>query len=190
METSPKTKLVQPALDQPRRSGLAGAGSTRKPTAAAMEEVPAGFRPLFRTSPFLDLLGPLYCREAAAGLVIGLRIAPKHANARGLIHGGVLMTLCDIAMGYAAAHCEEPPLTLTTAHVSTDFAGSAKVGEWLESRPDIRRIGGRLAFVGVDLTVNSVRIVHASGVYLRHGEASSEGHAAARQSSTRESPPG
>src|SRR5207247_1119397 len=82
-------------------------------------------------SPWCDVLGPLYCREAAGGLVIGLRIAPKHANARGLIHGGVLMTLCDIAMGYAAAHCAEPPLTFTTAHVSTDFAGSAKVGEWL-----------------------------------------------------------
>jgi len=101
------------------------------------------------------------------GLVIGLRVAPKHANARGAIHGGMLMTLCDIAMGYAAAHSEEPPLTFTTAHISTDFAGTAKVGDWIESRPDIQRIGGRLAFVNVDLLVDTHRIVHASGVYLR-----------------------
>lgn len=150
-----------------------------------MEEVPAGFQPLFRTSPFLDVLGPLYCRAAGSGLIIGLRVAPKHANARGLIHGGVLMTLCDIAMGYAAAHSENPPLTFTTAHVSTDFAGSAKVGDWLESRPNIQRIGGRLAFVSVDLIVNSIRIVHASGVYLRQGELGTEPRAAANQASAR-----
>lgn len=37
----------------------------------------------------------------------------------------------------------------------------------LESRVDVQRIGGRLAFVDVYLVVNSTRIVRASGVYLR-----------------------
>ena len=32
-------------------------------------------------------------------LSLGLRILPKHANARGIAHGGLLMTLCDIALG-------------------------------------------------------------------------------------------
>jgi acyl-coenzyme A thioesterase 13 len=131
------------------------------------DDVPTGFEPLFRTSPFLDALGPFYCRRGDDGLVIGLRLAPKHANARGLAHGGVLLTLCDIALGYSAAHSEDPPLTLTTAHVSADFAGSARIGDWVESRADIQRIGGRLAFVNVYLVVNSTRIVRASGVYVR-----------------------
>jgi len=134
-----------------------------------MAEVPPGFRPLFRTSPFLEELGPFYYRDAPGGPIIGLRIAPKHANARGLAHGGVLMSLCDIALGYSAAHSENPPLTLTTAHISADFAGSAKVGDWVESRPDVQRIGRHLAFVSVDLVANSTRILHASGVYLRQG---------------------
>ena len=138
------------------------------------DEVPAGFEPLFRTSPFLDALGPFYCRRGEGGLVIGLRLAPKHANARGLAHGGLLLTLCDIALGYSAAHSQDPPVTLTTAHISADFAGSARIGDWVESRADVQRIGGRLAFVNVYLVVNSTRIVRASGVYLR-GESDARG---------------
>jgi uncharacterized protein (TIGR00369 family) len=134
---------------------------------AADDAVPPGFEPLFRTSPFLDALGPFYYRRGESGLVIGLRLAPKHANARGVAHGGLLLTLCDIALGYAAAYSQDPPVTLTTAHISADFAGSARIGDWIESRADIQRVGGRLAFVNVYLVVNSTRIVRASGVYLR-----------------------
>lgn len=130
------------------------------------DDIPPGFEPLFRTSPFLDALGPFYCRRSESGLSIGLRLAPKHANARGVAHGGLLLTLCDIALGYAAAHSQDPPLTLTTTHISADFAGSARIGDWIESRADIQRIGGRVAFVNVYLVVNSARIVRASGVYL------------------------
>lgn len=137
------------------------------------EEPPAGFEPLFRTSPFLDLLGPFYYRPGDRPLVVGVRVAPRHANARGLAHGGLLLTLCDIALGYAAAHTEDPPLRLTTAHVSADFAGSVEIGDWVESRAEIQRIGGQLAFVNVYLVVKSKRIVRASGVYLRHAASTS-----------------
>jgi acyl-coenzyme A thioesterase PaaI-like protein len=113
-------------------------------SASEPNDVPAGFTPLFRTSPFLDAVGPFYSRQDEDGLVIGLRIAPKHANARGLAHGGLLLTL-----------------------VSADFAGSARVGDWVESRADIQRVGRQLAFVNVYLVVNNTRIVRASGVYLR-----------------------
>lgn len=132
-----------------------------------MTAVPPGFQPLFRTSPFLDLVGPFYFREEGGGLVIGLRIAPQHANARGLAHGGLLLTLADIALGYAAARSEMPALSLTTAHLSTDFAGSAKIGDWVEARVDIQRIGSRLVFANSYLSVGSERIVRASGVFAR-----------------------
>jgi hypothetical protein len=32
---------------------------------------------------------------------------------------------------------------LTTANLSTDFAGSTKLGGWLEARADIQKLGGR-----------------------------------------------
>src|SRR5437764_10285032 len=71
---------------------------------------PAGFEPLFRTSPFLETVGPFFYRKSPDGsFVVGLRVLPKHANARGAAHGGLLLTLLDIALGYRAALSETPP---------------------------------------------------------------------------------
>ena len=52
-------------------------------------EMPEGFEPIFRSSPYLELLGPIYNKKTDEGLVIGLRAREKHCNARGLVHGGV-----------------------------------------------------------------------------------------------------
>jgi acyl-coenzyme A thioesterase 13 len=136
-----------------------------------MIDVPAGFEALFRSSPFLDLVGPFYYRKDSGGLVIGLRIAAKHANARGTAHGGLLLTLADIALGYAAAFSDEPPLSLTTAHIDADFAGTAKVGDWVEASVDIQRIGSRLVFANAYLSIRDERIVRSSAVFARNAGA-------------------
>src|SRR5260370_9487822 len=105
-----------------------------------------GFTPLSRTSPFLDALGPFYHRRDGRALVLGVRIAEKHCNARGTAHGGLLMTLAEIALGYNLAYAEDPPASLTTANLSADFPGSAKLGDWLESQGYIPKLSGPLPF--------------------------------------------
>ena len=134
----------------------------------ATDDAPEGWAPLFRTSPFLDAIGPFHQRESADGFIVGLRIQPKHANARGLAHGGVLMTLADIALGYRSAFSVDPPASLTTASVTTDFAGSAKVGDWLEAHVEVQKVGGRLAFANAWLVVDGQRIARASAVFARN----------------------
>jgi acyl-coenzyme A thioesterase 13 len=109
-------------------------------------EIPQEFVPIFRTSPFLDTIGPLFCRGEAEQLSIGMRVAEKHCNARGSVHGGVLATLCDIALGYTMAFSTNPPQALTTANLNISYAGTAKLGDWIESRVDIQRRGSRLSF--------------------------------------------
>ena len=131
---------------------------------------PPGFAPLFRTSPFLETVGPFFYRGAQDGaFVIGLRVLPKHANARGGAHGGLLMTLLDIALGYRASLSETPPANLTTANLTADFAGGAKVGDWVEAHVDVQRAGSRLAFANAFLLVNGERIVRGSAVFARGG---------------------
>ena len=134
--------------------------------------IPEGFAPLFRTSPVLDLIGPLYCRGEGKDLVLGLRAEQKHCNARGTVHGGILSTLADVALGYTMAFASEPPAGLTTASLNLDFAGSAKQGDWLEARVDIQRQGSRLAFANCYIWVGSERIVRASAVFLVSGRLS------------------
>jgi|HubBroStandDraft_6_1064221.scaffolds.fasta_scaffold721482_1 acyl-coenzyme A thioesterase 13 len=130
-------------------------------------EIPAGFEPLFRTSPFLDTLGPFSYRRTPPGSVIGLRVADKHVNARGSAHGGLLLTLADIALGYTAAATEDPPLRLTTVNISADFAGQARLGGWLEAHVDIQKIGRRLVFANAYLVVGSERIARVSAIFSR-----------------------
>ena len=128
-------------------------------------EAAEGYAALFRSSPFLDRIGPFYSKGNGASLSIGLRILQHHLNARGLAHGGVLLTMADIALGYAMATSETPPVGAVTSHLSADFAGSARLGDWVESGVDIQKIGRTLAFANAYLSVGDVRIVRASGVF-------------------------
>ncbi|HYL24007.1 MAG TPA: PaaI family thioesterase [Burkholderiales bacterium] len=131
--------------------------------------VPEGYQPLFRTSPYVELIGPLYSRGEGAALQIGLRAERKHCNQRGTVHGGILATLADIALGYAMAFATTPPANLVTANLSLDFAGAAREGEWLETRVDIQKQGSRLAFGNCYITRDGERIVRASAVFLVAG---------------------
>ena len=133
-------------------------------------DLPPEFRPLFRTSPVLDLIGPLYCRGEGVDLVIGLRVEAKHCNARRTVHGGVLATLADVALGYTLAFSSTPPANLVTANLTLDFAGTAKIGDWIEARVDVQKQGSRLSFANCYITVNEQRIVRASAVFLVTGQ--------------------
>jgi len=133
---------------------------------------PPGFEPLFRTSPFLETTGPyFYRKEPNGGFVIGLRVLPKHANARGGAHGGLLMTLLDIALGYSSGLSQNPPAKLTTASLAADFVGAPKVGDWIEAHVDVQKVGGRLAFANAFLVVDGERVVRGSAVFARNAPA-------------------
>ena len=113
---------------------------------------PARFRAAVPHQPVPRTVGPLfYRRDPERGLVIGLRIAEKHANARGIAHGGLLVTLADIALGYRTAFGQDPPEGLITANLTADFAGAAKIGDWVEAHVDVQKVGGRLAFANAFL---------------------------------------
>ena len=129
-------------------------------------EIPAGFAPIFRTSPFLDTIGPLYSAGSGASLVIGMRVQEKHTNARGTLHGGVLASIADVALGYGLASSTQPPTSMVTANLSVDFAGGAQIGDWIETSLDIQKVGSRMAFANVYFSVGDTRIARASGVFL------------------------
>ena len=128
-------------------------------------DVPEGFGPLFRTSPLLDALGPFYGKGAGADLTIGLRVAEKHTNSRGMVHGGVLATIGDVALGYTMASSPDRPRSALTASLTIDYVGSAKVGDWIEARVDKYKVGKTLAFANAYLTVDDTQVARVSAVF-------------------------
>jgi acyl-coenzyme A thioesterase 13 len=134
-----------------------------------MTVTPEGFRKIESMSPFNELVGPLYERRDAKGITIGFQVAEKHKNRRGIVHGGMICTLADFAMGYMASIICDPPRKLVTTTLSMDFAGNAHLGDWVEARVDLYRPGKRVAFVDCfiwRMGDNPNRIGRASATYL------------------------
>ena len=130
-----------------------------------MSESPEGFVPISRTSPFTDLIGPIYQKTDESGLIIGLVAEEKHCNARGMVHGGVLGTLADIAMGYSAAFSTQPPTRIVTTSQTVDYVGRAEKGDWIEVHTDFQKVGRSIAFANCYFHVDSRRIARASAVF-------------------------
>lgn len=92
-----------------------------------MSLAPDGFEPIFRTSPYLELLGPILNKKTPDGLVIGLRAEAKHCNAREQVHGGLLSSLADIALGYNTAFAGKTSVPIVTTSLTIDYADAAKL---------------------------------------------------------------
>ena len=126
---------------------------------------PEGFKPLFRTSPFLDHNGPFFYRENDDGtFVVGLRIQPKHANARGIAHGGMLMTFADAAFGQAAWDATDHA-DVVTLNMQSQFLAPTKEGDWLEVLPVLTRRTRSLLFLRGDFTVDGLAVFSVSSVW-------------------------
>jgi uncharacterized protein (TIGR00369 family) len=127
--------------------------------------VPQGFEPHFRKSPFTDPWEPLYSRRTDKAVIIGLRLARPHTNARGLIHGGLIASLADNAMGYSCVQVMGGSPSLVTISLSIDFTGSAEIGQWLAVESDVVRTGGTICFAQSLVKADDAVIARASGTF-------------------------
>lgn len=129
-------------------------------------EIPPGYEPLFRTSPFLDTTGPYFYKPLNESFVVGMLVEPKHANVSGTVHGGLVATLADVSLGYATAMSQEPPIRMTTTNLGVNYVGVAKVGDWLEAKVTVVRVGSRLAFANALITVSGAPVATAQATFL------------------------
>jgi acyl-coenzyme A thioesterase 13 len=130
-----------------------------------LSAIPPGFAPIDPTSPFNELAGPFYVKRDDATFTIGMLVEPKHQNSRGIVHGGMICTLIDFAMGYAARYVTDPPRSLVTSSLAVDFAANARPGDWIEARTDVMRPGTRVSFVNCFVYLGDVRIARGSGTF-------------------------
>lgn len=121
-------------------------------------KVPEGFEPVQIGTPFVDLAGPFFFKEIDDVVAIGLRIEEKHCNSGGTVHGGLVATMADVALGNSIGHAsisdeerkrwredgyelKQPRVPRVTVNLATDYAGFAKVGDWVEMHVDIQKLG-------------------------------------------------
>ena len=112
--------------------------------------IPDAFQPL-DPSPFSELVGPVYVRDETTAPVLAVRVASHHANRVGRAHGGLLMTLADIAVSRASVLHLPPGSTIATASLQIAFLRAVAEGQWLEAIPKVDRLGRALVHASCSL---------------------------------------
>ena len=128
-------------------------------------DIPEGFEPHFRKSPLTDPWEPLYSKRTDKAVIIGLRLARPHTNARGLIHGGLIAALADNAMGHSCGQQMGGTSSLVTIGLSVDFVGSAAIGQWLTVESDVIRTGSTICFAQSLVKADDVTIARANATF-------------------------
>jgi uncharacterized protein (TIGR00369 family) len=118
-------------------------------------------------SPFVGVTGlRLESLEPDAAVLV-LPFRPEIATLGEVVHGGAISTLIDTAAMAAAWASDEVPSSVagSTVSLTVNFVAAA-TGKDLRASARVRRRGGRLCFVDVDVVEPDGRLVaHAVAVY-------------------------
>lgn len=123
-------------------------------------DAPAGWEPI-RDAGFIVHVGPVYRRADGA---YAFRADERHANLIRVVHGGMLMSFADRALGETAMAAADGA-NCVTVQMEMQFIDAARLGDWIEARPEVLRRTGSLVFMRTDLLVSGRRVAYASGVW-------------------------
>ncbi len=96
---------------------------------------PPGFRELTEASGFAAANGPWFERIEKDRVIRAFKAGPQHANALGIVHGGMLAAFLDSAMGTAVWNTLER--RAVTLRLSLDYLGPGRVGDWLMAEGEV-----------------------------------------------------
>lgn len=157
---------------------------------------PPGFARHFRSSRVTDPWEPIFSRIEGGAVCIGLRLGEAHCNSRGFVHGGVIATLADNALGLTYVRAIDPvafdayeayergrmagetpepaapPATRNSAvtlSLTVDYAASAALGAWLQIEPRLVKAGRSIGFVDALVTADGDIVARASASFKRVG---------------------
>ena len=122
------------------------------------DAVPAGFEPLPEGLGFTDNLQPIYRRREGDKVAIGLVVSRQHGNSMGICHGGVLMTLADIAAATGVNIARGILAGTPTVNLALDFINAARMGQWIQAEADLVTVKRRFGFCSGTI-VNSRAVV-------------------------------
>ncbi len=132
------------------------------------DEIYAGLRAdgwsIMEDDGFIDLIGPLWYRQHEGAAEYAILGQAKHRNRRGVVQGGLMMTVADRTCGMSARQAAGVD-GLATVQMDTYFVDAAEIGDLIISRPRVLRVTRSLIFIGTELTVGDKVVVTAHGVF-------------------------
>jgi uncharacterized protein (TIGR00369 family) len=117
---------------------------------------------------FNSHIGTLYAKRGDKGtreeFVLGFRVHKHMCNPAGGLHGGMMMTVADLVGTMGGGALAGLRKFLPTVSMTCDFVAPAKVGDWVEGRPELVRATRSLLFTNIYLTVGETKILRASSI--------------------------
>jgi uncharacterized protein (TIGR00369 family) len=131
--------------------------------------VPAGYRETKLVDPFELFVGPVFERGDPPSRTFALPVDERHVNMRGIIHGGMLMTFADAAIGQAVWDFTDhaPSVTL---NMQSQFLKPARAGDLIAVTPELIRKTRSLVFMRGDFKVGGETIFAATSVWKLLGQ--------------------
>ncbi|MYZ46883.1 PaaI family thioesterase [Propylenella binzhouense] len=143
-------------------------------SARAQSDSSAGWRQIPDAS-FATLLGPLWLREEDGRPVFGFQTEARHANSRGVVHGGVLALFADHALG-RSLRLQERADRQATIQLQVQYIAPVIPGDFLEARAEVLRSTTHVAYLRGILSVGGKVVVETSGLWkLSRGRRESAG---------------
>ena len=130
----------------------------------ALNRLPEGAEDI-SVAGFNRFAGPFY-RLPDEGVVrrFAFEALEKHMNGAGTVHGGLLMTFADIAMG-RASRLASGAKSCSTVSLNCDFVGPGKLGDIVEIRVHVSRQTRTLVFLTAVIFSGERVLMNAQGLW-------------------------
>lgn len=125
--------------------------------------------------PFIKELGVEFVTAADGKAVVALNLEPWHLNSWSVAHGGVLMSLLDVAMAVAGRSLDAKAGGGVTVEMKTSFVQPAHAGSRLTASAQAFHRSSTMAFCDAEIRDGDDRLIaKAMGTfkYRKKGAAS------------------
>lgn len=117
--------------------------------------------------PFLEALRAEPITSEAGRATWRLLVAEQHLRTHGILHGGVVATLLDTAMGRAVSTMCRADQSVVTAQLNVNFIRPAWSGESLTITGEVQHSGRQTAVARGEIrTADDVLVATGTGTFL------------------------
>lgn len=132
----------------------------------------AGWKQRTGQGPFTLQVGPIWVKrekDGADGSAYGLLAEERHTNSRGVMHGGMLMTLADHVLGWIVWDAVDRAACATVS-LNNQFIAAVKPGDFIEMRAQIVRQTRSLIFIQGTAVVGDRPVLTSEGIWKVLGQ--------------------
>ena len=116
--------------------------------------------------PLENHVGPFFWKELEDGIQhFILKSEARHCNRHEIVHGGLMMTMIDLAMVVAAKETWDEQLV--TVSLNSEFVDAGRAGDLIEANGELVRRTGSMAFVRGRVYAGERTLLSSSAVLKR-----------------------